>query len=237
MKKGTIKMDITNAQRARILVHALPYIQDYSGKIVVIKYGGNAMVNVDLKDSVMRDIILLSCIGVKVVLVHGGGPEITEMLGKLGIESKFVDGLRVTDDETAKVVQMVLAGKVNKDLVNLIENKGGKAIGLSGIDGHMLEATPKDKRLGRVGEITNVNIRPITDVLEKVLCPPRGTGKCRRRSRNDCGIARRGSAHLDDRCKRNYERQKRSVDPYSGYKNKRGSLSCRKRSDCRRNDT
>ena len=110
MKKGTIKMDITNAQRARILVHALPYIQDYSGKIVVIKYGGNAMVNVDLKDSVMRDIILLSCIGVKVVLVHGGGPEITEMLGKLGIESKFVDGLRVTDDETAKVVQMVLAG-------------------------------------------------------------------------------------------------------------------------------
>ena len=138
MKKGTIKMDITNAQRARILVHALPYIQDYSGKIVVIKYGGNAMVNVDLKDSVMRDIILLSCIGVKVVLVHGGGPEITEMLDKLGIESKFVDGLRVTDDETAKVVQMVLAGKVNKDLVNLIENKGGKAIGLSGIDGHML---------------------------------------------------------------------------------------------------
>lgn len=171
MKKGTIKMDITNAQRARILVHALPYIQDYSGKIVVIKYGGNAMVNVDLKDSVMRDIILLSCIGVKVVLVHGGGPEITEMLGKLGIESKFVDGLRVTDDETAKVVQMVLAGKVNKDLVNLIENKGGKAIGLSGIDGHMLEATPKDKRLGRVGEITNVNIRPITDVLERGISP------------------------------------------------------------------
>ena len=178
MKKGTIKMDITNAQRARILVHALPYIQDYSGKIVVIKYGGNAMGNVDLKDSVMRDIILLSCIGVKVVLVHGGGPEITEMLGKLGIESKFVDGLRVTDDETAKVVQMVLAGKVNKDLVNLIENKGGKAIGLSGIDGHMLEATPKDKRLGRVGEITNVNIRPITDVLEKGYIPVVSTVGC-----------------------------------------------------------
>ena len=178
MKKGTIKMDITNAQRARILVHALPYIQDYSGKIVVIKYGGNAMVNVDLKDSVMRDIILLSCIGVKVVLVHGGGPEITEMLDRLGIESKFVDGLRVTDDETAKVVQMVLAGKVNKDLVNLIENKGGKAIGLSGIDGHMLEAAPKDKRLGRVGEITNVNIRPITDVLEKGYIPVVSTVGC-----------------------------------------------------------
>ena len=178
MKKGTIKMDITNAQRARILVHALPYIQDYSGKIVVIKYGGNAMVNDELKDSVMRDIILLSCIGVKVVLVHGGGPEITEMLDKLGIESKFVDGLRVTDDETAKVVQMVLAGKVNKDLVNLIENKGGKAIGLSGIDGHMLEATPKDKRLGRVGEITNVNIRPITDVLEKGYIPVLSTVGC-----------------------------------------------------------
>ena len=136
-------MDITNAQRARVLVHALPYIQDYSGKIVVVKYGGNAMVSEQLKDSVIRDICLLQLIGVKVVLVHGGGPEISDMLEKLGKESKFVGGLRVTDQETVDVVQMVLAGKINKTLVNLIELKGGSAIGLSGLDGHMLEAKIK----------------------------------------------------------------------------------------------
>ncbi len=130
-------MNISNAQRAKVLVHALPYIQRYSGKIVVVKYGGNAMINEELKDKVMRDIVLLSLIGVKVVLVHGGGPEISEMLGKIGKKSEFVNGLRVTDGETVDIVQMVLAGKVNKSLVNIIESKGGSAIGLSGIDGHM----------------------------------------------------------------------------------------------------
>ena len=141
-------MDITNPQRAKVLVHALPYIQEYSGKIVVIKYGGNAMISAKLKDSVMRDIVLLSLIGVKVVLVHGGGPEITETLEKLGKQTQFVDGLRVTDAETADVVQMVLAGKINKTLVNLIGHKGGRAIGLSGIDGQMIQARVRDERLG-----------------------------------------------------------------------------------------
>ena len=160
-------MEISNAQRASILVHALPYIQEYTGKVIVVKYGGNAMVNEELKDSVMRDIVLLSLIGVKVVLVHGGGPEITELLNRMGKVSRFVDGLRVTDKETVDVVQMVLAGKINKNLVNLIENKGGKAIGLSGLDGHMIEARMKDERLGYVGEITQVNVQPILDVIEK----------------------------------------------------------------------
>lgn len=171
-------MNISNSERARILVHALPYIQEYNGKIVVIKYGGNAMINEKLKDSVMRDIVLLSLIGVKVVLVHGGGPEITEMLGKIGKESRFVDGLRVTDKETAEVVQMVLAGKINKSLVNLIQLKGGKSIGLSGLDGHMIEAAKKDERLGFVGDITNVNVEPILDVLEKGYIPVVSTVGC-----------------------------------------------------------
>lgn len=171
-------MNISNSERARILVHALPYIQEYNGKIVVIKYGGNAMINEKLKDSVMRDIVLLSLIGVKVVLVHGGGPEITEMLGKIGKESRFVDGLRVTDKETAEVVQMVLAGKINKSLVNLIQLKGGRSIGLSGLDGHMIEAAQKDVRLGFVGDITNVNVEPILDVLEKGYIPVVSTVGC-----------------------------------------------------------
>ncbi len=171
-------MNISNSERARILVHALPYIQEYNGKIVVIKYGGNAMINEKLKDSVMRDIVLLSLIGVKVVLVHGGGPEITEMLGKIGKESRFVDGLRVTDKETAEVVQMVLAGKINKSLVNLIQLKGGKSIGLSGLDGHMIEAAQKDERLGFVGDITNINVEPILDVLEKGYIPVVSTVGC-----------------------------------------------------------
>ena len=158
-------MDITNAQRARVLVHALPYIQDYSGKIVVVKYGGNAMVSEQLKDSVIRDICLLQLIGVKVVLVHGGGPEITEVLEKMGKQSAFVDGVRVTDEETVGVALMVLAGKINKTLVNLIELKGGSAIGLSGLDGHMLEAKIKKPELGYVGQITNVNVKPILDVI------------------------------------------------------------------------
>ncbi len=173
-------MEISNAQRASILVHALPYIQEYTGKVIVVKYGGNAMVNEELKDSVMRDIVLLSLIGVKVVLVHGGGPEITDLLNRMGKVSRFIDGLRVTDKETVDVVQMVLAGKINKNLVNLIENKGGKAIGLSGLDGHMIEARMKDERLGYVGEITQVNVQPILDVIEKNYIPVVSTVGCDR---------------------------------------------------------
>jgi acetylglutamate kinase len=169
---------ITNAQRAEILTQALPYIQSYYNKIVVVKYGGNAMINDDLKQQVMEDVVLLTLIGAKVVLVHGGGPEITEMLGKIGKKSVFVDGLRVTDKETVEIAQMVLAGKVNKNLVNLIEMKGGKAMGISGIDGHLIEAEVKDERLGYVGRITKVNIEPITDLLEKGYIPVVSTVGC-----------------------------------------------------------
>ena len=171
-------MDITNEQRASVLIHALPYIQRYYNKVVVVKYGGNAMINEDLKNKVMRDIVLLSLIGVKVVLVHGGGPEITEELNKIGKESKFVDGLRVTDKETADVVQMVLAGKINKSLVNLLQNEGGKAIGLCGMDGHMIEAKQLDEKWGYVGEITDINAQPILDVLEKGYIPVISTVGC-----------------------------------------------------------
>ncbi len=171
-------MNITNAERAHILVNALPYIQKYNGKIVVVKYGGNAMVNENLKNSVARDIVLLNLIGVKVVLVHGGGPEITQTLAAMGKETKFVDGLRVTDKETVEVAQMVLAGKTNKSIVNLIECCGGKSIGLSGIDGHMLKAKVKDERLGFVGEITDVDPSPIIDVLDKGYIPVLSTIGC-----------------------------------------------------------
>lgn len=171
-------MNISNAQRAKVLVHALPYIQEYFGKIVVIKYGGNAMINDELKDKVMRDIVLLSLIGVKPVLVHGGGPEISEMLQKVGKKSEFVNGLRVTDEETVDIVQMVLAGKVNKGLVNIIESKGGSAIGLSGIDGHMITAKIKNEALGFVGEITGINVKPVLDVIEKGYIPVISTIAC-----------------------------------------------------------
>ena len=171
-------MEISNAQRAHILVEALPYIQDYTGKIAVIKYGGNAMVNEEIKDSVMRDLVLLNLIGVKVVLVHGGGPEITDMLQRVGKESRFVNGLRVTDRETVEIVQMVLAGKVNKSLVNLIQNKGGKAIGLSGMDGHLIEARMRDPELGYVGEITGVNVQPLLDMLDRGYIPVVSTLGC-----------------------------------------------------------
>ena len=164
--------------KANVLIEALPYIQRFNRKIIVVKYGGNAMTSDKLKDSVMRDIVLLWLIGVKVVLIHGGGPEITDTLQKIGKKSEFVDGLRVTDKETADVVQMVLAGKVNKSLVNLVENKGGKAIGLSGIDGHMIEARMKDEKLGFVGEITNVNIQPILDIIDKGYIPIVSTVGC-----------------------------------------------------------
>ena len=164
-------MQQSTQQRAEILIQALPYIQKYNDKIVVVKYGGNAMINPELKEAVMGDLVLLSLIGVKVVLVHGGGPEITDTLKKIGKQSQFIDGLRVTDQETVDVVQMVLAGKVNKNLVNLIQNKGGKAIGLCGIDGHMIKAKKADERLGFVGEITDVNVSPILDVLQKGYIP------------------------------------------------------------------
>ena len=166
-------MDInfSNAQRAEVLTAALPYIKKYSGKTVVIKYGGNAMINPQLKEQVMEDIALLWLIGVKVVLIHGGGPEISETMKKFGKKSEFVNGLRVTDKETVDIVQMVLAGKVNKTLVNLLQMKGGHAVGLSGIDGGILEATMKDEALGYVGEVTKIRTRPILDLLEKNYIP------------------------------------------------------------------
>ena len=171
-------MELSNAQRAEVLIHALPYIQKYYNKIIVVKYGGNAMINEELKKAVMGDIVLLSLIGIKVVLVHGGGPEISEMLQKIGKRSEFVNGLRVTDAETAEVVQMVLAGKINKGLVNLLQNTGGRAIGLSGADGHMIEARQLDPALGYVGEITNVDTQLILDVLEKGYIPVISTVGC-----------------------------------------------------------
>ena len=161
-----------------MLTQALPYIQKYNNKVIVVKYGGNAMINEDLKQQVMEDIVLLVLIGVKVILVHGGGPEISEMLKKIGKESTFVDGLRVTDRETAEIVQMVLAGKVNKSLVNLLEMKGGRAVGISGLDGRLIEAEPKDERLGYVGEITAVNIEPINDLLDRGYIPVVSTVGC-----------------------------------------------------------
>ncbi|MBQ7108551.1 MAG: acetylglutamate kinase [Clostridia bacterium] len=171
-------MNLTNAERAEVLTQALPYIKRYNGEIVVIKYGGNAMINEQLKQQVMEDIVLLWLIGVKVVLVHGGGPEISTLMDKLGKKPEFVDGLRVTDKETVDIVQMVLAGKVNKTLVNLLEMKGGKAMGISGMDGCLIEAEIKDERLGYVGRITNVNIEPISDLLEKGYIPVVSTLGC-----------------------------------------------------------
>ncbi len=170
--------NFSNAQRAQVLTQALPYIKQYTGKVVVVKYGGNAMVNEHLKEQVMEDIVLLWLIGVKVVLVHGGGPEISELMNKLGKKTEFVNGLRVTDKETVDIVQMVLAGKVNKTLVNLLEMKGGKAMGISGMDGRLIESVMKDPRLGYVGEITNINIAPVTDLLEKGYIPVVSTLGC-----------------------------------------------------------
>ena len=163
--------NFSNAQRAQVLTEALPYIKKFNGKVVVVKYGGNAMINEQLKQQVMEDIALLWLIGVKVVLVHGGGPEISELMNKMGKEAVFVDGLRVTDKETVDIVQMVLAGKVNKSLVTLLQMKGGHAVGLSGMDGGMIEAKIKDERLGYVGKITKIRTQPIHDLLEKNYIP------------------------------------------------------------------
>ncbi len=170
----------SNAERAHVLVQALPYIRRYNGKVVVVKYGGNAMVNEQLKQQVMEDVVLLWLIGVKVVLVHGGGPEISQTMAALGKEAVFVDGLRVTDRETVDIVQMVLAGKINKTLVNLLEMKGGQAMGISGMDGRLIEARIRDERLGFVGEITHINIQPVRDLLEKGYIPVISTLGCDR---------------------------------------------------------
>ncbi len=168
-----MEQKISNAARTEVLISALPYIQEYYNNIVVIKYGGNAMINEELKQAVMKDVVLLSLVGIKVVLVHGGGPEITEMLDKIGKESRFVGGLRYTDKETAEIVQMVLAGKVNKGLVSLLQQHGGRALGLCGSDGNMILCKKKESEvdLGYVGEITDVDTTPIVDALDKGYIP------------------------------------------------------------------
>ena len=164
-------MNIDNQQKAEVIAHALPHIQKYRKKTVVVKYGGNAMVNEELKRAVMHDLVLLTTVGIRVVLVHGGGPAINRTLEKMNIESKFADGLRVTDKDTVDVVQMVLAGKVNKDLVCQIGNLGGHAIGLSGMDGNMLKCRPLDDVHGYVGEITEINTDAVVEILNNNWIP------------------------------------------------------------------
>ena len=166
---------MSNIDKAKILIEALPYIQKYNKKTIVVKYGGNAMINTKLTEAVISDIILLSLVGINVVLVHGGGPEITDMLKKLEIETHFINGLRYTDEDTMEVVQMVLTGKTNKTLVNMISLNGGNAMGLSGIDSGIIQAKKLDDNSGNdyglVGEITDINIKPVEDVLEKGYIP------------------------------------------------------------------
>ena len=169
---------LSNAERAEVLTQALPYIREYNNKIVVIKYGGNAMIDEQLKMQVMEDIVLLWLIGVKVVLVHGGGPEINDLMARLGKKAEFVGGLRVTDKETVDIVEMVLAGKVNKTLVTLLQACGGKAMGISGMDGRLIQAEIKDERLGYVGKVTKINIDPVMDLLEKGYIPVVSTLGC-----------------------------------------------------------
>ncbi|MCB6608313.1 acetylglutamate kinase [[Clostridium] symbiosum] len=168
-------MNLTPETRAGILVEALPYIQEYAGQIIVVKYGGNAMINEELKEAVIQDIVLLNLVGIKVVLVHGGGPEISDMLKKIGKESKFVKGLRYTDGETMDIVQMILCGKVNKNLVSLLEKAGGKGVGLGGMDGGLFKAVrlqdPDGTEYGYVGEITEVNEKLVLDMLSEGYIP------------------------------------------------------------------
>ncbi len=164
-------MEISNSERAKVLVQALPYIKKYAGQTVVVKYGGNAMLDSELKSAVMSDIVLMQLVGINVVLVHGGGPEINSMLRKIGKESKFVGGMRCTDGETMEIVQQVLAGKVNKDLVQLLENAGGKAVGLCGLDGSLLKADMLKEELGFVGEIREVNAEIIHTAAESGYVP------------------------------------------------------------------
>ena len=163
--------NLTADQWSKVLVEALPYFKNWCGKVVVVKYGGNAMLNEELKEAVMEDIVLLSTIGIKVVLVHGGGPEINHMLDRVGKESKFVDGLRYTDAETMEIVQMVLTGKPNKDIVGILLQKGGRAVGLSGVDSGLIRARKTEKDLGYVGEVTDVNPEIVTSLLDKGFIP------------------------------------------------------------------
>ncbi len=164
-------MSYSHVERAQVLAEALPYIQKYYGKTVVVKYGGNAMISEELRQAVISDIILLHLVGVKVVVVHGGGPEITEMLGKIGKESHFVDGLRYTDEETMDIVQQVLCGKVNKNLVATLNRMGGQAIGLCGMDGGLFQARALDEKYGLVGEISHVNPEPVVCCLQDGYIP------------------------------------------------------------------
>ena len=175
---STDNFSLSNAERAVVLTQALPYIREYRGQVVVVKYGGNAMINPQLKQQVMEDIVLLWLIGVKVILVHGGGPEINDLMDRLGKKPEFVDGLRVTDRETVDIVQMVLAGKVNKSLVSMLEHHGGHAMGICGMDGRLIEAKTKDPKLGYVGTITKINIQPVHDLLEKGYIPVISTVGC-----------------------------------------------------------
>ena len=168
---STDNNDITTEQWSEVLVQALPYFRNWCGKVVVVKYGGNAMLNEELKQAVMEDIVLLSTIGIKVVLVHGGGPEINHMLERVGKESKFIDGLRYTDAETMEIVQMVLTGKLNKEIVGILLQKGGKAVGLSGVDSGLLRAKKTEKDLGFVGDVTEVNPEILTSLLDKGFIP------------------------------------------------------------------
>jgi len=166
--------NVNNMDRAEVLVNALPYIQEFRGKTVVVKYGGNAMINEGLKDAVIHDVILMSCVGIRTVLVHGGGPEIEAMLKKVGKESRFINGLRYTDEETMEIVQMVLCGKINKDICSLIQHAGGRAMGLCGLDGAMLQAQrlrSGGEDLGLVGEIETVDTRLVNSVLDEGVIP------------------------------------------------------------------
>ena len=167
----TEMQELTTEQWSEVLVQSLPYFKQWCGKVVVVKYGGNAMLNEELKEAVMDDIVLLSTIGIKVVLVHGGGPEINHMLERVGKESKFIDGLRYTDAETMEIVQMVLTGKLNKDIVGILLQKGGKAVGLSGVDSGLLRAVKTEKDLGFVGDVTQVNPEILITLLDKGFIP------------------------------------------------------------------
>lgn len=174
-----MKMDaVTNSMRAHVLVQALPYLRRYYGKTVVVKYGGNAMTSEELKEQVMEDIVLLTMVGIRVVLVHGGGPELSGLMQRLGKKPEFIDGLRVTDKETIDMAQMVLAGKINKSLVNLLQMKGGQAIGLSGMDGRLIEAQIRDPKYGYVGDVTKINPDVITTLLDSGYIPVISTLGC-----------------------------------------------------------
>ena len=170
MNKEIIE-NLTKEQWSEVLIEALPYFKQWVGKVVVVKYGGNAMLNEELKEAVMEDIVLLNTIGIKVVLVHGGGPEINHMLERVGKESKFVDGLRYTDAETMEIVQMVLTGKLNKDIVGILLQKGGRAVGLSGVDSGLLRAVKTEKDLGFVGEVTQVNPEILATLHDQDFIP------------------------------------------------------------------